>query len=78
MNGVATVSPNRAERVRDAARALGYSANPVARGAAVGRSRTIAVVMTDPGNPSSKESVHGITRAAARDGYGVLVADCQP
>lgn len=75
MNGVASVAPELAERVRDAARDLGYAASPLARGLAVGRTRSVAVVVPDLGNPSFQEALRGITRAAARDGYRVLVAD---
>ncbi len=75
MNGNATVAPDLAERVRVAAPELGYQASPAARGLALGRTRTVAVVVPDLTNPGFQDSLRAITAAAARDGYRVLVAD---
>lgn len=77
MNGNATVDPLLAERVRVAARELGYSASPVARSLALGKTNTIAFVLPDLENPTFQAALRGLSRAAARDGYRVLIADTQ-
>ncbi|MCT9819795.1 LacI family transcriptional regulator [Microbacterium sp. W1N] len=75
MNGNATVDPALAERVRATAAELGYTANPLARSLVLGRTQTIAVVVPDLANPTFQEILRGLSRAAAVDGYHVLVAD---
>ncbi|MEF3402761.1 LacI family DNA-binding transcriptional regulator [Agromyces sp. CCNWLW203] len=75
VNGRTGVDPVLAERVRDAAAELGYRASPLARSLVLGRTQTVAVVVPDLANPSFQGMLHGITRAAAHDGYRVLVAD---
>ncbi|MFF2371135.1 LacI family DNA-binding transcriptional regulator [Agromyces sp. NPDC058110] len=75
VNGRTSVDPALAERVRAAAAELGYRASPVARSLVLGRTQTVAVVVPDLSNPAFQGMLHGITRAAARDGYRVLVAD---
>ena len=75
MNGRAGVDAALADRVRSAATALGYRPNPLARSLVLGRTQTIAVVVPDLANPTFQGMLRGITLAAARDGYRVLVAD---
>ncbi len=75
MNGNPTVDPDLAERVRAVAADLGYSANPLARSLVLGRTQTIAVVIPDLANPTFQAILHGLSRAAAEDGYHVLIAD---
>lgn len=75
MNGNPTVDPALAERVQAAAAQLGYTANPVARSLVLGRTQTIAVVIPDLENPTFQAILRGINRAAAVDGFHVLVAD---
>ncbi|MBD7957666.1 LacI family DNA-binding transcriptional regulator [Microbacterium sp. Sa4CUA7] len=75
MNGNATVDAEMAERVRAAASELGYTANPLARSLVLGRTQTIAVVVPDLANPTFQEILRGLSRAAAADGYHVLIAD---
>lgn len=75
MNGNATVDERLAERVRSTAADLGYSASPLARSLVLGRTQTIAVVVPDLGNPTFQAVLRGISRAAAADGYHVLIAD---
>ncbi|WP_129338443.1 LacI family DNA-binding transcriptional regulator [Cellulomonas endophytica] len=77
MNGHASVAADLVERVLSAADELGYRASPVARSLVLGRTQTIAVMVPDMANPSFQEVLRGITRAAAADGYRVLVADSQ-
>lgn len=75
MNGNTTVDPVLAERVRASAAELGYTANPLARSLVLGRTQTIAVVIPDLGNPTFQSILRGLSRAAALDGYHVLIAD---
>lgn len=75
MNGRFVGDPAVAERVREAATALQYSPSPLARGLALGQTKTVAFVVPDLGNPTCQELLHRLTKAAARDGYRVLVAD---
>lgn len=75
MNGNASVDAGLAERVRTAADELGYSASPLARSLASGRTSTIAVLVPDLENPTFQGVLRGLNRAAVRDGYHVMVAD---
>jgi LacI family transcriptional regulator len=61
--------------VRAAAAELKYSASPLARSLVLGKTNTIAVVVPDLGNPTFHGVLRGLSRAAARDGYHVLIAD---
>ncbi|MCC2031630.1 LacI family DNA-binding transcriptional regulator [Microbacterium allomyrinae] len=75
LNGNPTVDPVLAERVKDAAAALDYTASPVARSLVLGRTQTVAVVVPDLANPTFQAILRGLSRAAAADDYHVLVAD---
>lgn len=75
MNGVATVNEEIAERVRRAVDELGYTRSETARSLSLGTSRTIGVVVPDLANPMFHQVLHGLHRAAERDGYRVLIAD---
>ena len=75
MNDNPTVDPALAERVRAAAAELGYTASPLARSLVLGRTQTVAVVVPDLGNPTFQAVLRGLSRAAAADGYHVLIAD---
>ena len=75
MNDNPTVDPLLAERVRSSALELGYAASPLARSLVLGRTQTVAVVVPDLGNPTFQAVLRGLSRAAAADGYHVLIAD---
>jgi LacI family transcriptional regulator len=75
MNGNPSVDEAMAEKVRAAAAELNYSASPLARSLALGKTNTIAVVVPDLENPSFHGVLRGLSRAAARDGYHILIAD---
>lgn len=75
MNGNASVDQALAERVRAAAAELNYSASPLARSLVLGKTNTIAVVIPDLGNPSFHAILRGLSRAAAANGYHILIAD---
>lgn len=75
MNGNLSVDPKIAERVRSAAAELKYQPNPIGRNLARGKTDTIGVVVPDLGNPTFQAVLRGVSRAAAHDGYRVLIAD---
>lgn len=75
MNGNFRGEPEMADRVHAAAAALDYSPSPLARSLALGQTRTIAFLVPDLSNPAFQAVLSGLSRAAARDGYRVLVAD---
>lgn len=75
MNGNFRGEPEMAERVRAAAAELDYSPSPLARSLALGTTRTIAFLVPDLANPAFQAVLSGLSRAAARDDYRVLVAD---
>jgi LacI family transcriptional regulator len=75
MNGNSSVDPTLAEKVRAAAEELNYSASPLARSLVLGKTNTIAVVVPDLANPTFHGVLRGLSRAAKRDGYHILIAD---
>ncbi|HMI34019.1 MAG TPA: LacI family DNA-binding transcriptional regulator [Propionibacteriaceae bacterium] len=75
MNGNPSVDEAMAEKVRAAAAELNYTASPLARSLVLGKTNTIAVVVPDLENPSFHGVLRGLSRAAARDGYHILIAD---
>jgi LacI family transcriptional regulator len=75
MNGNPSVDQALAEKVRAAAQELNYSASPVARSLVLGKTNTVAVVLPDLVNPTFHGVLRGLSRAAARDSYHVLIAD---
>lgn len=77
MNGHSSVDRALAERVRAAAEELNYSASPLARSLVLGKTNTIAVVVPDLENPSFHGVLHGLSRAAKRNGYHVMIADSE-
>src|SRR5215207_7695117 len=75
MNGNPSVDQALAEKVRVAAEELNYSASPLARSLVLGKTNTIAVVVPDLANPTFHGVLRGLSRAAKRDGYHILIAD---
>lgn len=73
LNGRDTVSMAAVERVRAAIDALGYVRNDAARQLRAGRSRSIALIVLDVGNPFFAAVARGAEDRAAEDGYVVLV-----
>lgn len=69
------VNSQTAERIRAAATAIGYRANPVAQALSTARTRMIAVLVSDLSNPLYAELLRGAQVAASAAGYGVLVED---
>lgn len=77
VNGLATVDPAIAARVRDAIARLNYVPSSTARALSLGVTHTIGMVIPDLGNPLFQQILAGFNRAAAAVGYRVLVADSQ-
>jgi LacI family transcriptional regulator len=75
LNGKQSVDPAIVRSVRAAVSALGYSPSVAARSLVHGRNDTIAMVVPDLENPLFQGILRGLSRAAASDGYRVLVAD---
>ena len=73
LNGRDTVSPGVVERVRASIDALGYVRNDAARQLRAGRSRAIALIVLDVGNPFFAAVARGAEARAAADGYVVLL-----
>lgn len=70
-----TASPDAKEKVRDAAKKLGYQANELARSMTTGRSKTIGVVVGDIENQYFGQAVRGISDAARAEGFDVILAN---
>lgn len=77
MNGLASVDPAIADRVRAAVERLNYRPSETARSLSLGRTNTVAIVVPDLANPMFQAILRGVTRAAAADGFRVLVGDTQ-
>jgi LacI family transcriptional regulator len=75
MNGRFLGAPEVAERVRASAKDLAYSPNHLARSLALGQTKAIAFVVPDLANPTFQAMLSSLSKAAAKDGYRVLVAD---
>ncbi|MFI5698161.1 LacI family DNA-binding transcriptional regulator [Kribbella sp. NPDC051586] len=74
LSGGKAVSPEVSERVRAAARDVGYRPNPAAQTLLRGSSRTVGVVVPDLGNPYFAEMLKGVATEAAADDHHTLVA----
>ncbi|MGW3623381.1 LacI family DNA-binding transcriptional regulator [Streptomyces sp. NPDC000880] len=75
LNGVDTVAPVLAERVRTAIGDLGYRPSAAAQGLARGRSGTIGVLVPDLANPYFHDIIKSVSIVAREAGSRVLVMD---
>jgi len=75
MNGRFLGAADVADRVRAVAAELSYAPNHLARSLALGQTSAIAFVVPDLANPAFQAMLSSLSKAAARDGYRVLVAD---
>ncbi|QBE63541.1 substrate-binding domain-containing protein [Pseudoduganella lutea] len=82
LNGYPEVSEATRERVRAAAAASGYKANPVARHLAVGRSNVLGILYpllpADLGDPMFLDVVGGISAALEAAGMNFIIAPVSP
>ncbi|MGP3982455.1 LacI family DNA-binding transcriptional regulator [Streptomyces sp. KR80] len=75
VNGVDTVDPALAERVRSAIGELGYRPSAAAQGLARGRSGTIGVLVPDLANPHFSDLIKSLSATARTGGTRVVVMD---
>jgi len=73
LGGYGSVSPKTRDRILAVAQQLGYRPNSVARSMTTGETRTIGVVLADVGNPFFAGVLRGLTDAARKADYDVLV-----
>ncbi len=75
LGGYGAVSAAVRERVTEAATRLNYRANTVARSVRTGRTATIGCVVADMANPFFSQTTRGMSDAARRHGYEVIVVN---
>lgn len=73
VRGERSGSPELRQRVLDAAQALGYVVNPAAQATKDGRSRTVALVVSNIDDFGSATLISGVMRAAETRGVSVAV-----
>lgn len=71
------VNAKTAQRIRDAAAALDYRTNPMARSLPTGMTNTVGLVMSDITNPVYFDLIRGAGRAAEDEGYTLVLAESQ-
>jgi LacI family transcriptional regulator len=71
------VNATTAERIRRVAVELGYRVNPLASALPTGRTRMLALVVSDVTNPVYAEVIRGAESAAVEVGYVLLLIDAQ-
>lgn len=71
------LNPKTEQLIRDAAKTLNYRVNPMARALPTGRTHTLGLIVADITNPMFFDVVRGAERAAAADGYTLVLAESQ-
>src|SRR5689334_9026014 len=72
LNQPARVAPATRQRVEQAIRELGFVPNALARQLLRGRTHTLALLMSDIGNPFFTQIARGVEDVAQRNGYTVI------
>jgi LacI family gluconate utilization system Gnt-I transcriptional repressor len=75
LRGVATVAPELVEKVKEAAQALGYVANPAARTLASAQSQSVVVLIPSLSNQLFVESLEAIHQVLRPHGLEVLIGN---
>lgn len=75
INGTATVSPERTEKVRQAMEGLDYHPDQVARSLRVGKTFAIGMVIPDITNAFFPQVIRGVEDAARAHGYSVILCN---
>jgi LacI family transcriptional regulator len=75
LNGKQDVAADKRARIIEAAERLGYVPNSLARGLAMGKTKTIGVIVTDNSSPVYARILRSIEQVANREGFGVLMAN---
>ena len=78
LNGHPGVYPDKVDRVRAAARELGYIADATARAVSGGTSSTLAIMLIASGRPANIQLIRGAVAAAAEYDLAMLVAEIDP
>lgn len=71
------IAPRTEQRVRNAAEALGYRTNPMARSLQTGRTGMVALVLTDATNPVYFDVLRGAERIAALHDLTIVFTESQ-
>ncbi|WP_258803650.1 LacI family DNA-binding transcriptional regulator [Pseudarthrobacter sp. NS4] len=71
------VNAKTAQRIRDAATAMDYRINPMARALPTGMTNTVGLVMSDITNPVYFDLIRGAGRATEAEGYTLVLAESQ-
>lgn len=71
------VSAKTEKRIRDAAAALDYRINPLARALLTGRTSTLGLLLSDITNPVYFDLVRGAGRIVSAEGYTLVLAESQ-
>lgn len=77
LNKPGRVNAKTEQRIREAAAALNFRINPMARALPTGLTNTVGLVMSDITNPVYFGLVRGAGRAAADKGYTLVLAESQ-
>lgn len=75
LNNKGDVNPETREKIRQAAEALGYRPNSLARSLATNRSTTIGLVVPDIANPFFSEIARGVEDEAHSHGYNIFLCN---
>ncbi len=75
INNTAVVSPTRAQKVREAMKALDYHADQVARSLKTGRTNVIGMVIPDVTNAFYPDVISGAEEIATRAGYSLILCN---
>ena len=73
--GKGRVSAELAEKIRATAASLGYTPSMTGRALRTGRTQVLGLVLPNIANPLFPQIAQAIEQAAAKAGYGVLIAD---
>lgn len=71
------VNAETAEKIRQAAQRLGYRMRPIMRAESVQKTRLLAFVVSDMGNPVFTDIMRGFQHEANQHGYTVILIDSQ-
>ncbi len=75
INSTAVVSPQRAQKVREAMKALDYHADQVARSLKTGRTNVIGMIIPDVTNAFYPDVISGAEEVATRAGYSLILCN---
>jgi DNA-binding LacI/PurR family transcriptional regulator len=77
LNKPGRINPKTEQRIRDAAKSLGYRANPMARSLPTGRTGTIGLMLSDITNPVYFDLIRGAERVMSAEGQTLVLAESQ-